>query len=80
MSIKRSAIYLLACLLSLAWTAGYASQPGVPGFAEITNPAAGQRLTGLITIRGTADHPSFAGYELLFAHDPNPTETWFPLA
>lgn len=52
----------------------------VAGFAEITSPQEGEAVEGLVTIRGTADHPEFAGYQLSFAYDPNPTDTWFPLS
>lgn len=51
----------------------------VAGFAEIDDPAPGTSLRGLVTVAGTADHPAFDGYELAFAHDPNPTDTWFPI-
>jgi hypothetical protein len=50
-----------------------------PGYAEITSPSAGDALQGLITIEGSADHPAFQRYDLAFAYDPNPTNTWFPL-
>lgn len=51
----------------------------VPGFAEITRPQSGAPLTGIVTIEGTADHPDFESYDLDFAYDPNPTNTWFPI-
>jgi len=50
-----------------------------PGYAEITSPAGGAALAGLIAIEGSADHPSFLRYDLAFAYDPNPTDTWFPV-
>ena len=50
-----------------------------PGYAEITSPASGQAVQGLIPIEGSADHPSFVRYDLAFAEDPNPTDTWFPI-
>lgn len=50
-----------------------------PGYAEITSPSGGQALQGLIAIDGSADHPSFLRYDLAFAYDPNPTDTWFPI-
>ncbi|MEW6568853.1 MAG: hypothetical protein AB1449_11945 [Chloroflexota bacterium] len=49
----------------------------IPGFAEITRPAAGEALSGVVTIYGTADHPAFVGYDLAFAYADNPTDTWF---
>ncbi len=51
----------------------------VPGFAEIVQPAEGQALQGIVTIRGTAAHPAFEAFELAFSFDPDPTETWFAL-
>jgi len=56
-----------------------ASQIEVPGFAEIVQPAEGQALQGIVTIRGTAAHPAFEAFDLAFSLDPDPTETWFPL-
>ena len=50
-----------------------------PGYADITNPAAGEAIFGLVTIEGSADHPSFVSYELSFAYQPNPEDTWFPI-
>jgi hypothetical protein len=50
-----------------------------PGYAEITSPGGGQALQGLIAIEGSADHPAFLRYDLAFAYDPNPTDTWFPI-
>ena len=50
-----------------------------PGYAEVTSPADGASLRGLISIQGSADHPGFVRYDLAFAYDPNPTGTWFPI-
>ncbi|UCF60745.1 MAG: hypothetical protein JSV37_13435 [Anaerolineaceae bacterium] len=50
-----------------------------PGYADITQPAAGEAIFGLVTIEGSADHPSFVSYELSFAYQPNPEDTWFPI-
>jgi hypothetical protein len=50
-----------------------------PGYADITRPAAGEAIFGLVTIEGSADHPSFVSYELSFAYQPNPEDTWFPV-
>jgi hypothetical protein len=64
-------------ILMLSVTAAWRAQ--VPGYAEITNPGLGQALTGVVTIEGTASHPSFQAYGISFAYDPNPTNTWFPI-
>jgi hypothetical protein len=50
-----------------------------PGYAEITSPTEAQPLEGLVSVQGSADHPSFVHYDLAFAYDPNPTDTWFPI-
>ena len=45
--------------------------------ALITSPTQAQVVTGSVNITGTAAHPQFARYEVAFAYDPNPTDTWF---
>jgi hypothetical protein len=50
-----------------------------PGFADITRPQDSEVLHGVVTIEGSAAHPAFVAYELSFAYDPNPTDTWFPI-
>jgi hypothetical protein len=60
-------------LANVAW------QLQVPGYVEITQPSEGQALGGVVTIQGTASHPSFQSYGVSFAYDPNPTDTWFPI-
>lgn len=66
-------------VIALALLASLPAVQGVPGFAEIDSPSEGESLTGIVTVRGTADHPAFVGYELAFSYDPNPTDTWFPI-
>lgn len=51
----------------------------VPGFAEIRQPSAGQSVSGVVSIVGTASHPAFESYELAFGFDPDPTQTWFAI-
>ena len=48
-----------------------------PGYAEITVPEAGSSVQGIVTIRGSANHPSFASYDVAFAYPEDPTGTWF---
>ncbi|MBI5830322.1 MAG: hypothetical protein HZB20_12480, partial [Chloroflexi bacterium] len=36
-------------------------------------------LSGIVSITGSAAHPQFARYEIAFAYDPNPTDTWFEI-
>jgi len=47
--------------------------------AIITAPAPGDAVTGSVNITGTATHPQLTRYEVAFAYDPNPTDTWFEL-
>lgn len=77
-------VALLASVLAFGVTATRveAREPAridVPGFAEITQPAEGQAVDGIVTIQGTATHPAFRAFDLAFSFDPDPTETWFPL-
>jgi hypothetical protein len=51
----------------------------VPGFAELTSPTPGEAVSGLVTLRGTADHPAFQRFEVSFAYAQDPTDTWFPI-
>ena len=51
----------------------------VPGYAEITSPATGQVVSGIVTIEGTAAHPEFLRYDLAFGLPDDPTDTWFPI-
>ena len=53
--------------------------PNNDAIAAITMPDGGQRLDGIVHIIGTATHLVFDHYELHFALDPNPTDTWFPI-
>jgi hypothetical protein len=64
---------------SLSMLALQSSLQGVPGFAEVSSPRPDESVDGIITIQGTADHPTFESYELEFSYDPNPTNTWFPI-
>lgn len=50
-----------------------------PGYADIREPLGGEAIDGVVTIEGSASHPSFVSYDLSFAHTDNPTETWFPI-
>ncbi len=50
-----------------------------PGYAEITQPSPGSPVEGIVTIRGSANHPSFASYDLSFAYAQDTTGTWFPI-
>jgi len=48
-----------------------------PGYANIREPLGGEAIDGVVTIEGSASHPSFVSYDLSFSHSDNPTGTWF---
>lgn len=50
-----------------------------PGYANIREPFGGEAIDGVVTIEGSASHPSFVSYDLSFAHSQDPTETWFQI-
>lgn len=66
---------LLLCLV--IGTARYTAQAQPIGQAQIISPKAGSGLSGEVVIIGSAAHPTFVRYELAFAYDPDPTDTWF---
>ncbi len=72
-------LILVGCFLPLATAWEQLPRLQSPGFAEVTAPVPGAVLQGVVTIEGTASHPGFVAYELSFAYDPDPTDTWFPL-
>lgn len=74
--IDRRATLLLLALWALP-AANAAAQ--APGFAEITRPVSGDAVSGVVTLEGTANHPSFDHFDLAFAYETDPTGTWFPI-
>ena len=50
-----------------------------PGYAEITAPEPGSSIHGIVTVRGSANHPSFASYDLAFSYSEDATGTWFAI-
>jgi hypothetical protein len=73
-------ITIASLLIALALTFAYPTRaPGSDPVAAITAPARGQRVDGVVQILGSATHPAFDHYEVHFALDPNPTDTWFPI-
>ncbi len=50
-----------------------------PGYANIREPLGGEAIAGVVTIEGSASHPSFVSYDLSFSYLDNPTGTWFKI-
>lgn len=50
------------------------------GEPVITAPRAFETVVGVVRLVGTANHPALRRYEVAFAYDPNPTNTWFTFA
>jgi len=72
-----SAPLALLVLIHLPAAPGPARQ--APGYAEITQPSPGSPVEGIVTIQGSANHPSFTSYDLAFAFADDPTGTWFSI-
>jgi hypothetical protein len=70
----RAILLLALSTLPLARPAAQA-----PGFAEITRPASGEAVSGMVTLEGTANHPSFDHFDLAFTYESDRTGTWFPI-
>jgi hypothetical protein len=79
MTVKRRLSAFLILVLSLASPVPAVEARQAPGYSEITAPAPGSAVQGIVTIRGSANHPSFVAYDLAFAYGDDLTETWFPL-
>ena len=71
--------WLLSALLVLAVRLNSGPWLQAPGFADITRPVSGESVRGVVTLEGTANHPSFDHFDLAFGYDPDPTDTWFPI-
>lgn len=57
-----------------------AQAPDGEPVAEITSPAEGQQLFGMVSISGSARHPgAFASYTLEYDDLSDPAEQWFPV-
>lgn len=67
-------VLLLGLLLGLV---KYTAQAQPIGQAQIISPKPGLSLSGEVVVIGSAVHPTFVRYELAFAYDPDPTDTWF---
>ncbi|HUM70715.1 MAG TPA: hypothetical protein PLK31_17945, partial [Chloroflexota bacterium] len=46
----------------------------------ITAPAAGETLSGVVTVMGTAVHPEYLRYELAFLNEANQSAGWIVFA
>lgn len=68
---------LLAVAACLVGFPASIAQAQAPGFADITHPLIGQALVGVVTIEGSASHPSFESYDLSFAYQDRESDTWF---
>ena len=77
--LKRTLPFAIVLVLIALLRPSALASAQAPGYAEILAPSSGDPLSGLISIEGTADHPAFVRYDLAFAYDPNPTDTWYAL-
>jgi hypothetical protein len=75
--MSRFRILALVCL-AFGLASGAAQAQGT-GQAQILSPLAGSSVNGEVLVIGSAAHPAFVRFELAFAFDPDPTETWFTI-
>ncbi len=79
-TIVRFSLILLLLLLAWPWrtTAAPMGQDQGP---VITFPTEGSVVSGEVTIQGTASHPNFSSYGVLYAPGPRPTgdSQWVPI-
>lgn len=76
MDMRPTLVLLALCTLPLP-VARFTMQ--APGFAEITRPVSGEAVSGVVTLEGTANHPSFDHFDLTFTYETDTTGTWFPI-
>lgn len=74
----RIAAFGILLLSFLGWSAVYwPVQAGQDSKLEITAPAAGDALQGVVGIYGTTGVAGFQNAEISFGYQDDPTETWF---
>lgn len=78
--MRQRALPVILVLLLLSLLAVPPARAQDAGGALISSPLAGHVVSGRLAISGTAVMSQFDRYELTFAHDPNPTDTWFFIA
>lgn len=77
----RYGIILILCLVWGSLQPGLAAPLAQDPVWVITYPTDGTTASGQVTITGTATHPNFSSYGLLYAPGPNPTANsqWVPV-
>ncbi len=79
-TIVRLSLILLLLLLAWPWPTA-AAPTGQDQGPVITFPTEGSVVSGEVTIQGTASHPNFSSYGVLYAPGPRPTgdSQWVPI-
>ena len=78
-----SIISVLILVISAIWALPGAAAPSVQETTwNITTPIEGAVISGEVEVRGTASHPNFSSYGVLYAPGPRPTaeSQWVPIA
>ena len=73
-------VSLAGCALAVLLTMYEPVSAQAPGYADITSPVDRQPIQGYFTIEGSASHPFFEAYDLAFAYQNDPTQTWFMIS
>ena len=71
---------LIATLSLLLWAMWPRHTAMGQGFNQIKEPVAGETISGVLTITGTAAHPDFQRYELAFISDVSGAPGWIVFA
>lgn len=64
-------------LLTIVMVGADRAAAQAPGYADISFPANGEAVSGVVTIMGSASHPFFSEYDLAFSYQDDPSDTWF---
>ncbi len=70
----------LSVLITLGLVGANRAAAQAPGYADISFPAEGEAVSGVVTIMGSASHPFFSEYDLAFSYQDDPSDTWFNIA
>lgn len=73
-------VLCVGVLLITARVVQAANPPQAEAGPVVSAPRAFDTVLGAVMVQGSANPPGFRRYEVAFAYDPNPTNTWFTFA
>jgi hypothetical protein len=72
-AVKALSLILMLLVILVPATSGHAAPLSQDSVWTITSPPEGSTVSGEVVIQGTATHPNFGSYEVLYAPGPGPT-------